>query len=246
LNPLLFKKCLAVESSSMRDEFTKTLEHISQQPQQMKWRDADPDTLKILESFHSTLAKKVCDLRSSWNDGSRAFVVPMFHVTTSQIAKEIVTKGFNDVQENGWFGKGVYFTSSVEFALRQCKQLQASKQNENVVVLICLVITGSAFPVSKSVIYFHRGEEKYMVAKDCFLGKGCSPGYQSHYTLVLLNEWENMTEADEMNLKAENKIVFDKIIHFNPIKQSDQKDDSVDELVIFSPHQAIPIFWCEL
>jgi len=96
-------------------------------------------------------------------------IVPAIHGTSEDIANSIITTGFVALSklDSGYYGKGVYFTTSVQYALPYF----ATKSSP--VVIICLVISGNAYPVIE-----HPDEEK------SFMGAALSPGYHSHYVLT--------------------------------------------------------------
>lgn len=50
-------------------------------------------------------------------------IIPMFHGTSRQTAWHIVNGGFSTVvaQDEGFFGKGIYFSSDVDYAKHYAK-----------------------------------------------------------------------------------------------------------------------------
>ena len=73
------------------------------------------------------------------------------------------------LKREGWFGKGIYFTSELKYA-EKYSELAAQQHNKRAAIVISAVITGNPFPVI---------EHPFQDANS-FLGKTCQIGYQSH------------------------------------------------------------------
>lgn len=97
------------------------------------------------------------------HEGIQPLVVPsLLSCADEDTAWNICENGFADkIQYEGPFGKGVYFTSSLLYAMQQ----NFAQQSGKVMVLAC-VIPGAVFPVTENV----KG--------------GCIQGYHSHYSIV--------------------------------------------------------------
>jgi hypothetical protein len=101
----------------------------------------------------------------------------MVQGTTSQAAWAIAQGGFGVIaseNDQGWYGKGIYFTSSLEyarmFAEKKVQDLNKSTPQEEPkksATLICAVVPGNVFPVIDLSLE----------------GKPVKDGYQSHYTI---------------------------------------------------------------
>jgi len=91
------------------------------------------------------------------------------HGTDADVARKIIQNGFSvlSVADAGYYGTGIYFTTSVNYALPYFA-LRSSPS-----LLICLVTPGTAFPVVE-----HRNEPASL------FGSPLRTGYQSHYVTV--------------------------------------------------------------
>jgi len=114
---------------------------------------------------------------STWNNGEDPSIIPMIQRVPLRLAKLIAKGGFGVVPmaEKGLYGRGHYFTSSLEHA-RLCAGADA--EGEEFAYLLSLVVPGNAFPVVEKP---DANDPKSV------LGRACRPGYQSHYALVQIN-----------------------------------------------------------
>eukprot|EP00028_Trichosphaerium_sp_Am-I-7-wt_P004092 CAMPEP_0168522946 /NCGR_PEP_ID=MMETSP0405-20121227/9663_1 /TAXON_ID=498012 /ORGANISM="Trichosphaerium sp, Strain Am-I-7 wt" /LENGTH=236 /DNA_ID=CAMNT_0008544671 /DNA_START=647 /DNA_END=1354 /DNA_ORIENTATION=- len=94
----------------------------------------------------------------------------MVHGTSPEAALSIVKAGFGTVSslDGGYYGQGIYFTSSLEYA---CSY--DTSGNRELTLVLSLVTPGNVYPVTEK-----PNDD------DNFYGKPIKPGYQSHYTLV--------------------------------------------------------------
>jgi len=108
-----------------------------------------------------------------WNQDLLVKIIPAVHGTNEPEAYKIVTTGFVALAQldSGYYGKGIYFTTSVQYALPYF----ISKEFPTVIV--CLVISGNAYPVI---------EHPYN-SKNTLIGAALMPGYQSHYVITRKN-----------------------------------------------------------
>uniref|UniRef100_A0A6B2L0J6 SAM domain-containing protein n=1 Tax=Arcella intermedia TaxID=1963864 RepID=A0A6B2L0J6_9EUKA len=123
---------------------------------------------RIINTLESYVKK--CD----WNTG-QVSVMPMFHGTSIETAWKIVQTGFATVAtlDAGWYGRGIYFTSHVDYA-KYYSGLAYPKSPEKRCIILVMVVAGNSFPVTEN----HLGE-------DSLSGKPVySTGYQSHYVTV--------------------------------------------------------------
>lgn len=109
--------------------------------------------------------------RYDWNRGKSVEVVLMAQGTTLEAAETIASTGFGIVgsaHDPGWFGRGIYTTSSLSYATGFAVQ----SRNTNPAIVISAVIPGNVLPVVDSVSYH---------------GQAIRPGFQSHMTLGLIH-----------------------------------------------------------
>jgi len=133
------------------------------------WRQASDAGVRKRYLLH--LAEKITKLRHQFNDGSRAFVVPVVQGTSENAAFRIIKNGFGTVAsvDDGWYGRGMYFTTSFKYASTYAKP---SPHGE--VFLIALTIPGNPYPAT----------EPPLNNPTSLLGQACKAGYQSHYLEV--------------------------------------------------------------
>jgi hypothetical protein len=85
----------------------------------------------------------VKELSSKFKHDHNVSIVGVWHGTTLDKAEVIVQTGFANLGtlDEGWFGKGIYFTSFPEYALKYCKQV------DNICLIFCYVIVANPFPI---------------------------------------------------------------------------------------------------
>jgi hypothetical protein len=100
-------------------------------------------------------------------------IVPMIHGTSDKAVWQIIQTGFTTVStlDEGWYGKGMYFTSYSEYASNY--YCRANDEGEKILI-ITYVTPGNVYPVV----------EDPDVAEESLKGKPFKNGYQSHYVLV--------------------------------------------------------------
>jgi len=140
-------------------------------PQLFKKEDWNKDNLTWRSWVKDQLAKYIS--KFPWNKERMVPVVPMIHGTSDKAVWEICQTGFSTVStvDDGWFGKGMYFTSFATYATKfYCKANDAGEK----VLIISYVVPGNVYPVVES-----PHDEK-----NSLKGQPVKNGYQSHYTIV--------------------------------------------------------------
>jgi len=96
-------------------------------------------------------------------------IIPVCHGTDLPIAEKICETGFAALSslDDGWYGKGIYFTSYALYTLPYIMMRRAPA------IIISYIAPGNVFPVSE-----HRK------SKDNLNGKPMSAGHNSHYVAV--------------------------------------------------------------
>jgi len=139
--------------------------------------------------------------RFVWNEGLSVKIVPAIHGTSEEIANSIVKTGFVALSklDSGYYGKGIYFTTSVEYALPYF----ATKPSPSVIIF--LVISGNVYPIIE-----------HPKIKGSFMGAPLVPGYHSHYVLTrkdgypchkILSRDEGEEYFDELVIEQEASIL---------------------------------------
>lgn len=112
--------------------------------------------LEITERFNN-----LCS-RFNWLSLQSLPVIAMFHGTIEPTAKKICESGFGTVAtlDDGWYGKGIYFTSSLDYALFYAQKAKESfyskpenrrlKKPSYDVIIMSLVTLGNTFPVTEN------------------------------------------------------------------------------------------------
>jgi len=164
----------------------------------------------------------------------QAPVVPMFQGSREDNIWSICQNGFTTVAtlDDGFYGKGVYFTSDFDYAMKYAVRgaskfvPEEGKTPKGNGILVALTIPGNTFPVIEHPFEDYNG----VITKDVkgeiipnpkgFYGRGVKGGYQSHYTIVSKS---NIQDA-------------------YPIKEAYNPEKHADELVVFQDAQALPVF----
>eukprot|EP01127_Copromyxa_protea_P008195 TRINITY_DN1870_c0_g1_i4.p1 TRINITY_DN1870_c0_g1~~TRINITY_DN1870_c0_g1_i4.p1 ORF type:complete len:1073 (-),score=125.77 TRINITY_DN1870_c0_g1_i4:66-3284(-) len=130
---------------------------------------------KLVESFFWNFNDK---------DPIKVPVIPLIHGTGEDLAWSIAKKGFASLAtlDAGYYGKGIYLTSSARYALPFCIS------GEKPAFLISFSFPGNIFPVIEP----HDGPKT-------LLGQALGSGYQSNY--VLTNK-EGFIEKDPLGAKT--------------------------------------------
>ena len=159
----------------------------------------------------------------------KPFIIPCYQGTSENAAFRVVTNGFGTTAtlDDGFFGRGIYFTSDMKYAAKYAGSTKRGK-----VFLLSLVITGNAFPITEDP-YKERPEGgiettidengliKFVPNPQGYLGKACRTGYQSHYTVV-----DSRTISTAFPFKEKE---------FNPSVTS-------NEVIVFDGSQILPLF----
>jgi len=142
----------------------------------------------------------------------------MWHGTSESVALKIIRGGFGNASatDNGFFGRGIYFTSSMEYAADYAVYTGGS---DRFVLVLALVSPGNSLPVTESP----EGD-----STKNYYGKAGEKGYQSHYTTVKYQGWESKTPVNKDSIPTWNDDLA--------------KGKIVDELVLFEGAQVLPLF----
>lgn len=132
-----------------------------------KWRnEANPLREWVYEKYKETVA------RYPWNADLDVWIIAALHGTNVPVAESIITTGFAALGglDPGWYGKGIYFTGSVRYALPYFGAQPSPA------VLFCYVITGNTYPVIE-----HPNGNKSLK------GAAMMKGVHSHYVLCTID-----------------------------------------------------------
>jgi len=143
-------------------------------------------------------------------------VISVIQGTSENAAHRIAKNGFGILAtgDAGFFGQGIYFTSKLNYA-RKYSDLKPATDGSQVLV-ISLAAPGNVLPISADP---YTGDLR--PNPQGYLGKPLQRGYQSHYTAV--------------SLPGEGGT------YGYPLRTAPTEASS-DELVVFEPSQALPVF----
>jgi len=151
-----------------------------------KWIHQDPSGLRkwMMDRYTSFVNLW------SWNENSEVSIIPQLHGTDFDIAKAICKTGFASLSllDEGWYGKGIYFTHSGLYAT----PYYATKKNP--ALIIAYVIPGNVYPV-----YEAPKSEKSLV------GSGLMGGYQAHYVVTT-------KEGEPVENKTTNEKYYSELV----------------------------------
>ena len=126
-------------------------------------------------------------------------IMPMFHGTNKDIPWKIAQTGFTTVAtlDNGWYGRGIYFTSHMAYAKYYSKCSLNNPPTPDRYILVALVLPGNPYPV----IEHPEGAGSIRGVPGVV-----ETGYQSHYVCV------DTTGTPLTNIKT--KQYFDELVVF--------------------------------
>jgi len=119
-----------------------------------------------------------------------------WHGTSKEVVSQICSGGFASLAttDQGFFGKGLYFTNSIDYAQRVY-----SKGN---ILLLCWIATSNLFPV----IFDDMSD---------LLGKPHFQNYDSHYVPVCPSNPNNPNEVVYNACKPQQQPVYDEFVVFD-------------------------------
>jgi len=125
-------------------------------------------------------------------------VLPVIQGTSENAAFRIIKNGFGTVAsvDDGYYGRGMYFTSHLKYASRYAHVTPHGK-----VFIIALTIPGNVYPTT----------ENPLDGIGSLLGQACKKGYQSHYVKVTKKGHPILREgtARETEAVADELVVFE-------------------------------------
>jgi len=177
------------------------------------WKNKDPDGSRLFTNMNYYNWATSFE----WNKDLKVPIVPFVHGTDFKDALSIISTGFVALSkiDDGWYGKGLYFSSSLFYTLPYF----AIKRTP--AVLISFVLPGNIYPV----IEHPNGD-------DSLLGSAILPGYNSHYVLTRRNglpinsslkPWEKF--YSELVIEQESSILPFYLVKVNISNFTEWKND---------------------
>jgi len=158
-----------------------------------QWMLTDKDAEKR-QFVYNYLNSRTNDVE--WNEGESLAVLPAVHGTGYSVALAICSTGFASLSslDSGWYGKGIYFTTYVAYALPYF----SSKHDP--ALIISFIVPGNVYPVIE-----------HPDASDNLQGKAMVNGYNSHYVLVqgsglVPKNYESCVLFDELVIPQESQV----------------------------------------
>jgi len=178
--------------------------------QNQKWRDEDHSESRtwIFDRFEKITQQ------FPWNKDEAIKIIPLIHGTDYETALKICSTGFASlsVLDSGWYGQGVYFSSSAKYVIPYMLKPKPA-------IIISYVIPGNIFPVFEDprikddtrIKDDPRIKEDPRQKKHSYSGKAIKPGYQSHYVVTKVNGYPAEKTSnhcfDELVVGQEDQIV---------------------------------------
>jgi len=130
-------------------------------------------------------------------------ILAVAHATSMKKATNIVVSGFASLStlDVGWYGKGIYFSSSAMYTLPYCLS------EPDPCIIICFLLPGNPFPIIENP----RSDS------DTFIGLPITPGYQCHYVVTNISGLPLSTEINFASSRKFNEIVIDQEAQVVPI-----------------------------
>jgi hypothetical protein len=162
--------------------------------------------LKRLESLYEQVV-----------NSRKAHIVRVWHGTNKKLLPYLLGEGFASlgITDDGWFGKGMYFSSSAEYASRYCPK------DENACLLMCYVLVLNPFPVISDDAPAYIKRKKISNQNFRFFGTHNYHTHQCHYIPVA----QVVDSGSELDYRPPPKGIDDAIY---------------DELVVFDNANILP------
>ncbi|CAF1097902.1 unnamed protein product [Adineta steineri] len=178
---------------------------------------------KVLERLNG-LCKQVTHNR-------KVNIVRVWHGCNKKLLPQLLGEGFASLGQldDGWFGKGMYFSSSAEYASRYCPQ------DKNACLLMCYVLVLNPFPV-----IYDDAPEDVQPDKFRFYGRGNHRTFQCHYIPV---SGKKSTIDFRPPLEGTDHAIYDELVVFESANILPQLVVHLKTPGVLSPErQPIPAF----
>ncbi|CAF4173892.1 unnamed protein product, partial [Adineta steineri] len=165
-----------IEIVENRDKFN----HFRQQIEIVESRQTQSVFLPVFDEEtnpkeRQKVLKRLDGLFKQVTHSRKANIVRVWHGCNKQLLPELLGEGFASLGQldDGWFGKGMYFSSSAEYASRYCPK------NEDACLIMCYVLVLNPFPV-----IYDDAPEDVKPKQFRFYGRGNHRTFQCHYIPV--------------------------------------------------------------
>lgn len=103
-------------------------------------------------------------------------ILPQLHGAVEETVSDICHNGF--VPKDGYFGQGMYFTSSHFYASKVAKKTPEGSK----ILVVCFVLPGRVYPVTEAP-YLVGEDGKQVYNQTNLVGSPKIEGFSSHFTL---------------------------------------------------------------
>jgi hypothetical protein len=154
------------------------------------------EKMAIMEYYQKNIIDKM-----SYNKDLLLPLIPVLHGTDELIAEKICDSGYCSLSslDSGFYGKGIYFTSSLKYCLPYCCMKRRPA------LLLNYINPGNIFAVNED----HKGPNS-------LIGAATKAGYNTHYCLTnkdgTVYNKNNDTICDEFIVSQESQIIVSHII----------------------------------
>lgn len=135
----------AIQNKYLEQQFSSKINQLQSKIDET-WKSDNVSNIKTLKEWVIHKLNSFID-RFHYNKNSLLKIIPAFHaIKKEETSKKILENGFSvlNFEENGLFGKGIYFTSNLEHAIKHFGEPTA---NGEYIVLVSFIILGKVYPV---------------------------------------------------------------------------------------------------
>ncbi|CAF1333893.1 unnamed protein product [Adineta steineri] len=158
-----------------------------------------------LEERHKVL-QRLESLYKEVKSNRKANIIRVWHGTDANLLPQLLGEGFASlgILDDGWFGKGIYFSSSAEYASRYCWE------KADPCLLMCYVLILNPFPVTTNDAPFDVKPRQFS-----FYGRGNYHTHQCHYIPVapVSTKESNMDFRPPPN--GTDNAIYDELVIFD-------------------------------
>ncbi|CAF0794228.1 unnamed protein product [Adineta steineri] len=192
-----------VENRDKFNHFRQQIEIVESRQNQSAFQPAVDKETNAKE--RQKVLKRLDGLYKQVTNNRNVNIVRVWHGCNKQLLPQLLGEGFASLGQldDGWFGKGIYFSSSAEYASRYCPQ------NENSCLIMCYVLVLNPFPV------IHNDAPKHAKPRDFrFYGRGNHRTYQCHYIPVAPVSGEKSTMDFRPSPEGTDRAIYDELVVF--------------------------------
>jgi len=217
------KEVKVINNGNLQRMFTGQMEILLDRLKREEFRGnlRDESDSSLRQSLMGHLNKLCLNVQKVWKgpapNSTTARILPLWHGTSATALSSICSNGFAALQktDTGYFGKGLYFTSSFDYAARVYG-------NTSQLIVLCLVCVGNVFPVIRSDMPKLTGGANYK-------------NYDTHFVPVIPQNSADVNEVVYLPCDKDNQEPqYYEFVVFNSAQVLPQY------VVSYSPKQVAP------